>query len=273
MRTIRPFAAALSKGRHQPSRRFSLLAIAAWTAAIALFASPLPAESISFQAATPGRSALATFSLTGHNLDISLSNTYSNGADFQFTQTDVLSALFFDVAGTPTLGTVDAMLLSGSTVRLNGPDITTAETGGQPLGIGDIGAAWAFKSGALPGLSQHYGITAVGFSIFGTHDLFHPDTTLPHQQGTAPNGEDYGLMPLLTTNYTYANFSKRAFIQGGVTLRLSGFSGSLEDIGYVRFQYGSSLTSPSVEPTAEPSTLTLLIVGVAGTLAFAWRKW
>lgn len=220
-----------------------------------------------FAAASSGRSAQAVFSLNGQVLEITLSNTHSAGDGFQLTPTDVLAGLFFDIAGAPTLTAVKATLASQSILVLDGEDITASETASQPFGTGDVGAAWAYYSGAISGLTQQYALTAVGFGVVGPNNLFHPGSKLAHQQGAAPNGDDYGLIPSLTTDFSQGNLSKRAFIQSSAMFTLTGSVGSLDDIGNVRFQYGSSLSSPYLEATPEPSTWTLMIVGMVALAA------
>ncbi|MCE5267684.1 MAG: hypothetical protein LLG00_07345 [Planctomycetaceae bacterium] len=272
-RNVLPFAPALFTRRDLgPPRHLAVLATICM-AITTLVPTPLNAGTITFLAAASDHSASATFSLSGQTLEITLGNTYSNGVDFQFGPTDVLSGLFFDIAGTPALNAVKATMSSQSVLRLNGANITASETGDQPWGVGDVGAAWAYKSGVMAGVSQRYLLTAVGFSIAGPHDLFHPGSKLPHQQGSAPSGDDYGLMPLLTTNYSQSNFAERAFIQGSVTFMLSGFIGSLDDISNVRFQYGSALTSPFLDVAPEPSMFALSVVAVAAVLPCARRRW
>jgi hypothetical protein len=221
-------------------------------------------------------SASAVFSLTGGVFDITLSNTYSNGTGFKFVQTDVLEGLFFDIAGTPTLTKVFAKVTAGSALRLNGADITASETSGRPLGVGDVGAAWAYKSGTFVGLSQRYGVGSAGFSIFGSSNLFEPGGSLGHQQGTPPNGADYGLMPLSTTNYSHAQFATTPFIQSSATFEFTGFSGSLSNISNVRFQYGTATSECSMPGVPvgvgvpEPSVGALFVV--AAVTVVLWRR-
>jgi hypothetical protein len=214
--------------------------------------------SVTFDASSGSHAASAIFSLADGVLNITLSNNFSAGANYAFVDTDVLTGVFFDIAGQPTLMEVSAKVPIGSAVVLNGADITASETAGQPLGLGDVGAAWAYKSGTLDGMTQRYGISAAGLSIFGQADLFHNGGSLPHQQGTPPAGVDYGLMPLGTTNFSHAQFSARPFGQGSVTFQLSGFSGSLSDVRNVRFQYGTAVSAFSMVVVPEPSTVVLL---------------
>jgi hypothetical protein len=235
------------------------------------------ASLITFTGSATGHSASAVFSLSGTVLDITLSNTYANGATFQFVQTDVLEGLFFDVAGTPALAKVYAKVAAGSAIKLNGLDITASETSGRPLGVGDVGAAWAYKSGTLAGLTQRYGLGAAGFSIFGPTNLFEPGGSLPHQQGTPPAGADYGLMPLLTTNYSHDHFSTSPFVQNSVTFELSGFTKALSDISNVRFQYGTATTEcsmpgvPSGFGAPEPSVGAMTFIA-AIAVGLWWRR-
>jgi hypothetical protein len=230
------------------------------------------AEIVAFQAVGSSHSASAVFSLTGQVLSITLSNTYSGGTNFKFLQTDVVEGLFFDVAGNPTLTKVSAMVSAGSAIRLNGADITAAETSGETLGVGDVGDAWAYKSGSLPCVSQQYGLGASGFGIFGPSDLFYSGGGLPHQQGSAPNGVDYGLMPLDTTNYAHDGFSGIPFLQSSVVFAFSGFTGSLADISNVRIEYGTSLGEFPVVTTPVPEPATGVLLLVPAIAIGLWRR-
>ena len=227
------------------------------------------AEIVLFDPAGDGYAASAIFSLTGQNLEITLRNTFSAGSDFEFIQTDVLTGIFFNIDGNPTLTPVSAALTSGSTILLDGVDITTSETENEPFSEGDVGAAWAYKAGAFSGLVQTYGIAAAGEDIFGSNELFHPGRKLTHQQALPPDGVDFGLMPLDTNNFSHDRFDDKPFIQNGVTFKFTDFTGSLADISNVRFQYGTSTAEFSVTVVPEPSGAVVLI---APTLAILfWR--
>jgi hypothetical protein len=226
-----------------------------------------PAETITATGSDSGHSASALFSLVGQTLNITLSNTYSNGSNFEFGQTDVLSGVYFDIAGNPALTKSSAILASGSKIMLQGSDVTSTETTD-----GDVGGVWGFKSGTLSTLSQDYGISSAGLGIFGSSDMFHSGS-LPHQQGSPPDGVDYGLMPLDTTNFTHDNFLNQAFIQSSVKFEFMGFTGSLSDISNVRFQYGATLTDFSMSGTVpEPSTCVLLASAAVGIACWMRRR-
>lgn len=238
--------------------------------AIALVANVAQAA-ITITGSDSTRSASATFDIVGGNLVVTLANTQSLPSSTKFVQTDVLAALFFDISGNPTLSKISANV-DTSKILLNGTDITATETTS-----GDVGPEWAYKSGALPGVTQQYGISAVGFSIFGPPDTFEPGN-LPHSQGNGPDGIDYGLMPLGTTNFTHANFSTIPFIQNSVTITLNTLpvDFSLESISNVRFQYGTDLEEPHFngEPIPEAASMVIwaILAGVVGIAIHSKRR-
>jgi len=90
--------------------------------------------SVIFSGTNGSLAASATFDVVGGNLLVQLTNTSSSDV---LVPADVLSAVFFDVVGSPTLTRVSAFIAPGSGV-VNG----TAPGG-------DVGGAWAFKAGLV----------------------------------------------------------------------------------------------------------------------------
>ena len=142
-------------------------------AAIMLYlgAVPLMANPVTFTGTDGGsRTATAIFDTSGSNLLVTLTDTSSTAAT---DPTLILTALFFDISGNPSLGEVSAIMKSGSTV-LNAP--ANPVSGSLPTTGPDVGGEWAFLEGlsGAPG-SASFGISSAGFTSpvsFGKNDRF-----------------------------------------------------------------------------------------------------
>src|SRR5689334_2617488 len=117
-------------------------------AGAAIFAVPLAANAgpALFVGSAGSRSASVNFDNLGGNLVLTLANTSSLDT---MVPTDVLTAVFFTLSGSPTLTPLSALLASGSTV-IGDPD-------GQPVG-GVVGGEWGYRS--------DQGVSSSGLGIF-----------------------------------------------------------------------------------------------------------
>jgi hypothetical protein len=204
-------------------------------------------------------SATAEFAVVGGNL---LQVTLINISPYDVeVPSEVLTALFFDIAGNPSLIPISALLRQGSMVWFGTTD---------PGGV--VGGEWAYASGlsGAPG-GAWQGISSAGFGLFGPHDLF-PGTNL--QGPDSPDGVQYGITSAgdnpLTGNQAVTG--KNALIHNSVVFTLAnlpiGFD--LSDIRNVSFQYGTDLREGTFsDGTPEPASL-FLVAPVILVLA-AWR--
>lgn len=238
---------------------FAMTSIASWQTV----ASP-----ITFSGVSGNLSASASFDIVAGNLQVKLANTSATDTS---VSADLLTGVFFTVAGNPALTRISA--LSG--------DVTHTGTTINSAAGTVVGGEWAY----LNGLSQYganSGISSSGLGIFGAANF--PGANLAGPSNGAVSSFEYGIGSA-GDNFSTGNPALLAtpitsnsviFTLGGL---VPGFS--LTDISGITFQYGTSLTEPSFRGTPntgrttqipEPGTLALLGLGLAGLGAFRTRK-
>jgi len=196
-------------------------------------------------------SASAEFEVVGSNLRVTLQNT-SDADVLQPGQ--VLTGMFFNIAGDPTLTPLSATTLGATSVG----GVLVSAAGAA------VGGEWAY----LNGLSQYganTGISSSGLGIFGAANVFPPGTNLAGP--ASPNGLQYGLASAGDDTTTgNAAIVGTELTKYGVAFLFSGFDLPLSSIGDVHFQYGASLTDANFAATSnvpEPGTLALVAVALA----------
>lgn len=133
-------------------RRRFLVAVGL-AAVLGSVAKPAAAAPLSFTQVNGDLSATVTFSTLGTSLIVTLTNDSTFDA---LGPTDILTAVFFTVAGDPTLTPVAALLNVGSVVVFG------------PSGGGNVGGEWAYADGlsGAPGAADE-GISSAGLGFFG----------------------------------------------------------------------------------------------------------
>ena len=209
--------------------------------------------------------ASATFDIMGSDLIVTLTNTAAFDPN---DPPDILTALFFSIAGNPTLSRVSATLNSGSTV-IHGPSPAT-DAGGV------VGGEWTYKNGlaGAPGGATQ-GISSAGYGLFAPGDRF-PGSNL--QGPTSPDGLQYGITTLFDlAGNDNGGLAGAGLIKDSVVFDLGGLPAGfrLADLSHVSFQYGTALTEinipgqphdpkpPIIGSVPEPNSLLLVVTGLA----------
>jgi hypothetical protein len=220
------------------------------------------ANALLFTTAPGAMAASADFELGVINtLRVTLTNT---GTGNPAAPGDILTALFFNLAGDPSLSSDSALLGPGSTV-IHGP---TTSTNPAPNGVG---GEWAYTNnlqGLVPNANE--GIGSSGFGIFGNATF--PGANL--QGPVAVNGVQYGITTLFDTPVgDNTGISSVGLIQNQVVFTLDNFTGTLADISHVSFQYGTSLSETHISvPDGGPTAMLLgLSLSGLGGLGFVRR--
>lgn len=245
---------------------------------VVIIASTVSAASVTFNGSSGTLAASAKFDTSGSNLLVTLANTST--ADV-LVPADVLTAVYFDIAGNPTLGRVSAILTPGSTVLF--PE---SGTGTDPVIPNGVGGEWAYAKGlsVATGVGTQ-GISSAGLGLFGPSDRF-PGVDL--QNPEEPDGLQYGLISPVDdpANGNTPVTGKYALIKSSVDFVLSGLPSGFDPstgISNVYFQYGTALDEPRIpsgppdvnrppDAVPEPITMAGVFMGVTCVGGYIRRR-
>ncbi len=223
----------------------------------------------------------AIFEISGTNLLVTLSNTATADA---FKQTDILTAVFFDLTTDDSL-TLEKATVGASDFGIYQQDAGKKENGNLNRylvrdlaapgstngGPGSFNGGWQYREdlSGLKGLNQTRGVGTNGLGIFNGKNVMDSDN------------EDYGLTSIADNVAT--SQSKQLFnfplIKNSIVFTFSGltpgFDPTAMTVSNVRFQYGTDLKTTSLIGFAvpgdgavpEPSTLaiwSIIAIGCCG---------
>jgi hypothetical protein len=237
---------------------------------LGLVASSAQADLATFTGSSGSLSASVTFQTSGSNLIVTLTNTSSADA---MVPTDILSGVFFNLTGSPSLTSVSAVLNAGSTViNVAAANPAVLVPGGVDPG-GVVGGEWAYASGISGPGGRSNGISSTGLGLFGNPNF--PGNNL--QDPLALDGIEYGITSAGDNPATgNGGIIDQVLIKNSVVFTLSGLPGgfsALSGVSSVLFQYGTSLTEtsiPGIPPEGNPvpspgaSLLAMIGLGILG---------
>jgi hypothetical protein len=205
--------------------------------------------------------ASAVFDLSGTTLTVTLTNT---SHDDTTDNTDVLTAVAFDVNPSHTLTPVSASLNGSTTIG----------------SIANVGDGWGYGTG-LSAHGQNSAISASGtFNGLGHSNFSAASNSL--------GGSNYGVLAAGTvaSDLNHGTQNQEPFVVDSVQFRLTASSGfTLADLGSsVVFQFGTSTSEPSFDGSCtnctavpEASTVDFLaadfgLMGLVGAFFYLRRK-
>lgn len=240
------------------------LALAAATAVITAVR-PALGQSLVFDGSNnAGLAAQATFTQSGSDLYILLTNTAA-GPSTQ--NADALTGVFFDASGVTGLTAGSASLAPGAFYLPTDANVDS------------LGKYWGFVNGVQSGSLPRYGIGAAGFGIFGTDTAFDPASS-----GNDIDGANYGIVSASTSALPAGGQSP--FVNNQVVFVLHGWTGGTltqDSISNLVFQYGSALSEPTVpgqphtngnggQEVPEPGLAAFLGSGVLASIPLIKRR-
>ena len=223
-------------------------------------------------------SASVTFSLLNStDLVVTLTDTWAGDtAD----QSHILTGVFFSGATglTPVSATagIGSKLWQGtSSTSASGASVVTVTGNKGPSSV-TLGTEWAYASGPGAAGGAASGIVSSGYNWApdgGSGNFATPGDML--------DGSSYGILSAGYAGSDLDGLGSNPYIQDSMVFTLSGFTGSLNGISDVVFQYGTHMGGTGGEPNLpglpllpvpEPSVMAELAIASAALVCWAGRR-
>jgi hypothetical protein len=226
-------------------------------------------------------SALFHVDPTTDNLIVTVTNATPYTSGWTIDRTDLMTAFFFNITGTPGLTFLSAKLATGSSfIQGSPPPASTNLLVTSPLGS-TFQDGWEYKSGAA--VSSHvstafYGVGTTGLNVFDGSVV-----QSPH------NNADYAMAPASYPggHANNSDLNQMVLAVNSIVFTFSGLGPTFDEttISNARFQFGTDLSESSLSaPTGshvlpffapsvpEPSTLAIAGFGALGLLGYGVRR-
>ena len=248
---------------------------------VILSAVPDAAGTVIFNVDDGTRAAEASFTVTGNQLEIVLTNT-STSASSSFGVSEALTGIFFDFPGT-VAGLVSA---TAEDVIQEAQNSSGADMSGNDVNVlGEFASrsdSWLFAPTA------NYGISSAKY-IGGNKAERQANMNGPNLNLSAKSSNyadvnvgsaDFGIVPDAFTSTTDNHLNRRPLIKNSVTFLLD-ITGTLDEseIGYAYFLYGKNKTPDTLTAATgrysyipEPTALALLALGGLAVVASRRRR-
>ena len=230
-------------------------------AGLTIAATPSASAAVTVTSTSGTLAASAQFDTVAGNLRVVVTNTSVADA---LVPTDILTAIFFDLFGNPTLSAISALISGAPGAVLN---CTAANSCMAPV-AGNVGGEWAYAN-SLVGAPQgaHQGISSSGLGLFGQANFNGPNLQGP----TAVAGGQFGITSAGDNPGTgNGGLNNDALIQNQVTFVLGSLPAGFNvntGVSNVFFQYGTALAVA----VPEPESYAMILAGL-GLIGFVARR-